>query len=77
MKDNIINFLKEYEQLCKKYKIGLDARDQYPDLYVFDKDSEKFIIIQSIYYNEELNKLIIDDKDLEEYIMHDLIIKLF
>lgn len=57
-------FLREYEILCKKYKMGLKGCGCCGSPYLYIKDK----YIDNINYNEELNKVIIEyNETIEEY----------
>jgi len=77
MEGNIISFLKEYEQLCKKYKMGIQGCGCCGSPYLIYYKDNQIQYINDVLYDDDLDKITIEDKDLEEYIKDDLIKKLF
>lgn len=56
MSGDEIEFLKEYELLCQKYKMGLQGCGCCGSPYLND--------LTDINYNEKLNRVLIDGKEI-------------
>ena len=64
--NNVINFLKEYQDLCQKYKMGLKGCGCCGSPYLdFD---DNYNDVNCINYNNEENCIEIDDITLNKYL---------
>ena len=61
-----IEFLKEYEKLCQKYKMGISACGCCDSPFLINHENE--VEITNIKYNKRLDIVTVEDMDLDKYI---------
>lgn len=67
MNNEVVEFLKEYEQLCQKYKMGLAGCGCCGSPYLV-KDEDYEPILWDIDYIPSKNEIKVDREPLEEYL---------
>lgn len=69
IKDNVIDFLKEYEKLCQKYNMGLKGCGccGSPYLYIIH-NNEDFDCIDDINFDEKKHIITINNKTIENLV---------
>ena len=66
MSKEVIEFLKEYEKLCRKYKMGLAGCGCCGSPYLV-KDEDYVPILWDIDYLPSMNKVRIEDETIKQH----------
>ena len=62
--EDVLKFLKEYQELCQKYKMGLRGCGCCGSPYLWNSDRD--IDLEDINYDEKLNIVIVSDTSIDE-----------
>ena len=62
--EDVLKFLKEYQELCQKYKMGLRGCGCCGSPYLWNGDRE--IDLEDINYDEKLNIVIVSNTSIDK-----------